>query len=252
MEKVILSLFDHSGHWSKPYEDAGYTIVQMDIKQGMGNNSHDGDVLERFPNWLILEPDVRVVGIIAAPPCTDFAGSGARWWADKDVPGSATCECCKTVTEHSQLLIDTVMVLVEIFEPDFWVIENPVGRLSKLMPWIGDPKYFNPCDFSGYLDLSDKDLSRLIKIASKNGQNITRSEWKHIIKCNAYTKKTGLWGKFNMPKAKAIEPVKAGGPTIGTSALNRLGGKSERTKELRSITPAGFSRAFYEANNESK
>jgi hypothetical protein len=27
-----------------------------------------------------------------------------------------------------------------------------------------------------------------------------------------------------------------------------LGGKSERTKELRSITPMGFAKAFYEAN----
>jgi hypothetical protein len=28
-----------------------------------------------------------------------------------------------------------------------------------------------------------------------------------------------------------------------------LGGKSERTKELRSITPKGFAKAFYDANS---
>lgn len=28
----------------------------------------------------------------------------------------------------------------------------------------------------------------------------------------------------------------------------KLGGKSERTKELRSMTPLGFAKAFFEAN----
>ena len=27
--------------------------------------------------------DLSVRGILAAPPCTDLAGSGARWWTDK-------------------------------------------------------------------------------------------------------------------------------------------------------------------------
>lgn len=37
--KTILSLFDYSGNWPKPYLDAGYNVVQVDIKHGQ-------DVLE--------------------------------------------------------------------------------------------------------------------------------------------------------------------------------------------------------------
>lgn len=33
-KKVILSLFDYSGSWSKPYRDAGYDVVQVDLKLG--------------------------------------------------------------------------------------------------------------------------------------------------------------------------------------------------------------------------
>lgn len=35
MYKTILSLFDYSGHWSKPYKDAGYDVYQCDIKLGI-------------------------------------------------------------------------------------------------------------------------------------------------------------------------------------------------------------------------
>jgi hypothetical protein len=55
-----------------------------------------------------------------------------------------------------------------------------------------------------------------------------------------YTKKTLLWGKFKPPlmtKVQAIEGSKI-----------RYGGKTERTKQMRSVTPQGFAQAFFEAN----
>ena len=61
---------------------------------------------------------------------------------------------------------------------------------------------------------------------------------------DAYTKRTFLWGKFNIPEKKYLEPLEKDNP-----GWKNLGGKSERTKELRSITPMGFANAFYEKNN---
>ena len=92
-----------------------------------------------------------------------------------------------------------------------------MGRLPKLRPRLGAPWYFNPNEFAGYLV----------------GEHADRE---------CYTKRTGLWGSFNKPVKKPL-PVSPGG-----SWIMRLGGKSERTKELRSITPSGFAYAFYEAN----
>ena len=66
-----------------------------------------------------------------------------------------------------------------------------------------------------------------------------------------YTKKTCLWGNFNIPKKNPIEPKivrfqngkRMSEWYIKTSSLS----KEERTK-IRSITPPGFAKAFYEAN----
>ncbi len=187
-------------------------------------------------------------GLLAAVPCDDFANSGARWFADKDADGrtEASMELVYQVERIANLFMPTDPEYYE--DPDntfFWAMENPVGRIGTLHPEIGDPFYFEPCEFSGYLDLSRKDIARLNYIRAKDGANVTSEEREFIIRCNAYTKKTGLWGDFNRNIEKnGIEPVK-GGPW-GNPFMS-LGGKSAKTKELRSITPAGFAQAFYEA-----
>ncbi len=195
--KVILSLFDYSGRWSRPYKELGYDVYQVDIKLGI-------DVLTLNRQDL----PSQIHGILAAPPCTDFAGSGAQYWKEKDADGR---------TEASLALIDKVISLVELYSPTFWVLENPVGRLATLRPTLGKPWYFNPNEFAGWLDGEEAERER-------------------------YTKKTGLWGKFNKPEKLPLEVSSAG------NWIMKLGGKSERTKELRSMTPLGFAYAFCAAN----
>ncbi len=98
--------------------------------------------------------------------------------------------------------------IIATCQPKFWALENPVGRLRK---WMSDPRLiFNPCDYG-----------------------------------DPYTKKTLLWGRFNLPERNSVEPIRV---CSQGSWLQKLGGKSEKTKMLRSITPPGFAQAFYEAN----
>lgn len=190
--KTILSFYDYSGAWSEPYVEAGYYVVRIDIKRGQ-----DARLFE-----FIRGP---VHGILAAPPCTDFSGSGAQYWPAKDASG-------ETVT--SLALVDAALRAVAIYRPLWWALENPVGRLNR---WLGKPRmYFQPWEFG-----------------------------------DAYTKKTALWGEFNTALVRRpVEPVMYETSTgkRGSWFFAKLGGKSERTKELRSITPAGFARAFFEAN----
>lgn len=58
-----------------------------------------------------------------------------------------------------------------------------------------------------------------------------------------YTKQTCLWGDFDtrLPRTD-VEPVE------GSKMWAQYGGRSERTKNARSVTPAGFARAFFAAN----
>src|SRR5690606_11678440 len=111
-------------------------------------------------------------------------------------------------TATSVQLAHQTLAIIEFIRPAWWALENPVGRLNKLVPALAEfgPWYFQPCDFG-----------------------------------DPYTKKTGLWGEFsrNLPR----DPVK---PREG-SKMHRLPPGPERAY-LRSVTPAGFARAFFEAN----
>ncbi len=107
---------------------------------------------------------------------------------------------------------------MEDCKPQWWALENPVGRLPKLFPKsLGPAKmWFHPCDHG-----------------------------------DPYTKKTGLWGDFTtFGPSDPVEPImytdKNG--KRGSWYWAKLGGKSDRTKELRSNTPPGFARAFKRAN----
>jgi hypothetical protein len=220
MNKAILSICDYSGNWSKPFADKGYTVIQVDPDLHIRTASEpavDGIILlamtaQQLRDKLAVDADCLgfdVVGILMAPPCTDFTVSGARWWAEKDADGR---------TEQSLEIIDACLEIKDIIKPDWWVLENPVGRLQKLRPvTLGKPvMYFQPCDYG-----------------------------------DAYTKKTGLWGAFSADLEKnEVEPVwyySKDGKSRGSVYWATLGGKSARTKRLRSMTPAGFSQAFCEA-----
>lgn len=195
MSKNILSLCDFSGRWSKPYLDAGYNVIQIDVKHG-----DDVRLLEKI--------DCEVEGILMAPPCTEFAASGARHWKGK----------AKNTPEkllNNIALLDACLRTALIYNPKWWVLENPVGRLPK---YIGAAQFwFDPCEFAGWLP-EDQQYDE------------------------QYTKRTGLWGRFTVPEKKPLPSLQ------GSKMWAKYGGKSERTKEMRSQTPQGFAKAFFESN----
>lgn len=242
--KTLLSLFDYSGNWSQPFAENGWNVIQWDIKlaEFMDINLIDDaeTALDLFEN---------VDGIIAATPCTEFTKSCAQYWPQKDQDGR---------TQKAIQLVYQTLKLVDLFRPTdpeydgtfFWAVENPIGRIARLVPQLGDAYYFDPFEFAGWNNLTREDLLWLEQIRGKNGNKITKKEAYHIELCNAYTKRTGLWGEFNRNlKKRPIAPVKA---CVQGSVIQRQGGNSRKTKELRSITPLGFAQAFYAANCNHK
>ena len=177
--KRIISLCDVTGNWAKPYKDAGYDVQLVDIKKGQ-------DVR-------LLQYTGNVYGVLAAPPCTEFSVSGARWW--EETGPQALLEALA--------IADACMRIVLVSNPVFWSLENPVGRLRK---YYGDPALiFNPCDYG-----------------------------------DPYTKKTLLWGNFNIPDKNPVVPTEG-------SKMHLIPPGPDR-QAIRSETPLGFARAFYEAN----
>ncbi len=199
---VILSLFDYTGNWSAPYAENGHDVILWDIKHTCDMYSTFSDIEDACADFFyenIFDNYGTVDGILAAVPCTDFAASGARWWKEKDERGD---------TAKSLELVYQTLRIIDLCMPEFWAIENPVGRINKLVPELGKPWYFQPFWFG-----------------------------------EPYTKKTALFGSFNKP-----EPTNMVDPVLGSLMWKNYGGKSEKTKEARSATPMGFADAFYKAN----
>ena len=211
---VVVSLCDYSGNWPRPWNEAGYTVLHYDLK-------HGDDVTKLTPE-LVADDVYKVVQravivcVLAAPPCTDFAVSGAQYWPAKDADGR---------TAQSLAVLDACVALAKALSPWCWALENPVGRIPRLRPGLGRPLYyFHPADFCRWAGAGDAD------------ERVQRER---------YTKKTGMWGNHREPERCGLEPIRV---CKQGSWVQKLGGKSERTKELRSMTPMGFARAFYESN----
>ena len=108
-EKIILDLCGGTGSWSKSYKDAGYDVRVVTL-----------------PEYDILTyvPPKNVYGILAAPPCTHFSGSGAQYWKEKDADGR---------TAEAMSVVDACCRIILMTNPKFWALENPVGRLRKML-----------------------------------------------------------------------------------------------------------------------
>jgi hypothetical protein len=178
---TILSLCDLTGTWPQPYRAAGYDVISVDIQRGE-------DVrLMRIDDL----PPIR--GVLAAVPCTEFASSGARWWAGK--PPELLLEALA--------VMDACIRIIHTVRPMWHAIENPSGRMSR---FIGPADYsFDPCDFG-----------------------------------DPYTKRTHLWGRFNHPLKRPVHPTEG-------SKMHKVPPGPNR-QNIRSATPLGFARAFFEAN----
>lgn len=188
MTKLILDLCGGTGSWSRPYAEAGYEVLVIDTQEWVGGKGATGDV--RLVKHLGRR---KPHGILAAPPCTDLARSGARWWVGKGEQALLT----------ALSIADACVRIVALHRPAWWALENPIGRLKQ---FYGPPTFsFDPCDFG-----------------------------------DPFTKRTLLWGNFTIPTKTPVEP------TLGSLTHKLPDSKGRAIK--RSQTPAGFARAFFNAN----
>ena len=207
---TLLSLFDFTGNWSLPYAEKGWNVIRIDLKNKDDDNYSIfcKNILDINTDWMyenIFDNYETVDGILAAPPCTDFAVSGAKHWEYKDKTQDTLFGKFNRLEHFIELTYQTLRI-IDLCQPLFYAIENPVGRIKKLIPELGNPWYFQPYWYG-----------------------------------DEYSKKTALFGKFNKPKpTNVVKPVRY---SYG-SKTQKYGGKSSATKELRSETPMGFAYAF--------
>jgi hypothetical protein len=234
MTDTILSFYDYTGEALKPWAEAGYKCLAFDIQHdGMRSpdvypsggtihymmaDLHDSRTWESLLNKYRDTESVALV--MGWPVCTDLAVSGAAHWAKK---AEANSEFQEEAVKHA---LDIALFATAIDAP--YMIENPVGRLATM--WRKPCFYFHPYEFGGWIP---------------TGEEVHPRYPNYIAPRDAYPKKTGLWtgNGFVAPTKSPVECPEG----YSTQHL-KLGGKSTKTKNIRSATPRGFARAVFEAN----
>ena len=230
---IIWSLFDGSGLMGQPWADNGHTVYCFNADEGdHGAYTQYGCRVEhpniRYINaWIDSKFGLKAAAgewgtpdlIFAFPPCTDIAVSGARHFAAK-LAANPTCQTDAVETAR------IAGALGHWFNVPY-MIENPVSVMASL--WRKPDFTFHPWEFSGYLPEGDMHPYFPLLIAGRD----------------QYPKTTKLWtgNGFKHPK-KIPVPI----PPGYSEQFHKLGGKSAKTKTIRSLTPRGFARAVYEAN----
>lgn len=227
MSKIILDLCGGTGSWAKPYKDNGYEVITVTLPDYDVEQIAEGSFLlnekELYVRKLIESNQVH--GILAAPPCTMFsiARNDKTAIEKRDLQkGMKTVNACLSIIH--QCLYNPYHVSKNSLK--FWALENP--HSGYLKRFLGKPAHvFDPSDF---------------------GEN--------------HSKKTALWGMFNEPKKTTKGIVKKGDANNFVKSVEKYfdekkylipDGYREKTglsmrTVVRSITPQGFAKAFFEAN----
>lgn len=232
---IVLSLYDFTGEALKPWAKAGYTCYAFDIQHSK-ELSPKIETFESGGKILYWHMDLwnldnigylgrafkndNVVFGMAFPVCTDLAVSGAAHFERKR---KADPEFQIRASNHARWCAS----LFEGLDIPYF-IENPVSRLATL--WRKPNYSFHPYEYGEYIPDAEAEHPR----------------WPdYIAPKDRYTKKTCLWtgGGFTMPPKRPTQK-----PDGYSQQHLKLGGKSQRTKDIRSATPRGFARAVFEAN----
>lgn len=193
---IILDVGGGSGEWSRPYRLAGYDVRIIDPTVWPFARAEEPVAFTDYLGPFIGLAPVR--GVLLAPPCTEFAGSGARWWAEKS----------DTLLTDAIEVVRAFLRVVEVVRPSWWALENPVGRIARVVPELGPYRYtWHPWEFG-----------------------------------DDESKRTCMWGEHSRPV-----PTVTVRPEVVAAKVHRMAPSPDRAR-LRSITPAGFARAFFEVN----
>lgn len=237
--KIILSLYDYTGHMVQPWAAAGYECYCFDIEhrevpRKIIVGSKGGSITfvkvdlyspTTYNNLLTHFNNKEVSIVFGFPVCTDLAVSGAAWFAKKRL---ANPEFQTTAANHAVDISYFATTLNSIY-----MIENPISVLSTL--WRKPNYKFHPFEYGGYIPKADA---------------VHPDYPEYIAPGDAYKKKTCLWtcDSFKMPPVLPVDPEHYHGNGYST-AMMKLGGKSKRTKSIRSATPRGFALAVFDANH---
>lgn len=226
MDMWAIFLCDYTGIMAQPWAEAGYKCLLVDPQheqhKTVGNIEYFGGTIhEAMPRISFLISVNKVCFVFGFPPCTDVAVSGSRHFESKRKKDIHFQAKAALIAEQCR------MVGMSAGCP--WGWENPVSVFSSI---FGQSQYkFSPEEYGGYLPEDD----------------IHPAYPEYIAPRDAYPKTTCIWsgGGFVMPPKIKVDKK----PGYSTQ-FKKLGGKSLKTKNIRSATPRGFALAVFKYNSK--
>lgn len=227
---TVLSLFDFSGNMVRPWAEAGYECICVDIQhkgtRREGNITFvEADVLKFLP------PIRRYVFAAAFPPCTDLAVSGSRWFSDESRGKGLGA------LAHAIECFHAAKKIMEWTGAPF-IIENPVSTISSY--WRKPDHTFDPWQYSGLC--ADDYYTKKTCLWTGGGfvmpeHDYDRERYERGLAAWKHFKKTGE----KLPDLKDYPDDRIHKATPGDDRAN-----------IRSKTPMGFAIACFRANGMSK
>jgi hypothetical protein len=209
-DRIILDLCGGTGAWSQPYRKAGYDVRLITLPQDVRN----------------YKPPCQVWGVLAAPPCTQFAISGARWWKEKP----------RHLLSEGLSIVFACLNIVDQTNPRWWALENPVGRLPQFIgayaytfqPWEYGNAWFKRTCIWG---TARQPCPTVFEAPARIGERWRQSLTNHL---------------SPTPTAEQIAKLVETG-MMPPDWVHRAAPSPDRAT-LRSLTPPGFAQAFFGAN----
>ena len=122
----VLIACEFSGTVREAFNAAGHSAASCDLlPSGLPGEHYQDDIFH-----VLARDGWRWDLMIAFPPCTHLAASGARWWADKQQEQS---EAIEFVTALAAAPVERI------------AIENPIGKLSTA--WRKPDQIVQPWQF---------------------------------------------------------------------------------------------------------
>lgn len=234
MRTVVVSLYDHSTLAVQPWADAGYDCFCYDIKHkterevisfGAGTITKVHCDLFQDESLLAIQQEHagKVAFLIAFPVCTHLSLAGACHFDSK-----------RESDNEFQVVAAKNAIVCEELAKNFgcpYVVENPKSMLTVL--WRNFDYKFQPWQYGGYIPIEQGD----------------HPLWpQYILPFDAYKKETCFWtgNGFVMPPPLPVPFT----DMEYAPQFAKLGGTSEKTKEIRSCSPRGIFIAIHQYNGK--
>lgn len=226
-------LYDFTGVMAAPWLEAGYECWRFDGQhpEGISRKGRDVTVGMLFDPYNVhnhAREIAEMVGegvelVFGFPECTELTVAGARWWEGKRDKNPA-------FQDEALWLCQLVELTAAECGGVAWAFENP-ARSWLCSNYRSPDHVFHPCDYAGYLPPDD--IHPLYPDIYPPRDR--------------YNKETGIWlgGGFSLPRLRHLAALEKDNP-----GWKKCGGKSTRTKNIRSCTPRGFAQGVFLANAE--